>query len=331
MNKSEVPFFSIIVPIYNSEKYIKKCIESVINQTYASWELILVDDGSTDASGEICDSYCCDDRIKVIHQNNAGELESRINGIKIANGKYELGLDSDDYLDKKCLEILKKAVDVSGSDMILFGIRLVGRSKGIIRCSLAPGKKYSQREILEEVIENTNHSLCNKAIRMDRIKEADYSRLKIRLSINSDYELIIPIMCNIDTGYVIEDVLYNYRFRSDSASHSCKVQHIFDIGFSTEYAIHKLKAAGLMDAVLYDKINLAYFKMTNGRLVRLLIDKGISREDCKKIHKSKLYINSKKYETLKELGRYNFIILKLFRYRQYWALMLITKSPISHF
>ena len=99
------PFFSIITPVYNCRRYIRKCIESVVNQTYQSWELILVDDGSTDSSGEICDSYCYDSRIKVIHQNNKGELESRINGIAIAEGVYILGLDADDYYDKRCLEI----------------------------------------------------------------------------------------------------------------------------------------------------------------------------------------------------------------------------------
>ena len=93
------PYFSIITPVYNSQKYLRKCIESVLEQTYSSWELILIDDGSTDASGKICDSFCNDTRIKVIHQENAGALSSRIRGIQLASGKYQLGLDSDDYLD----------------------------------------------------------------------------------------------------------------------------------------------------------------------------------------------------------------------------------------
>ena len=69
------PYFSIITPVYNSQKYLRKCIESVLEQTYSSWELILIDDGSTDASGKICDSFCNDTRIKVIHQENAGALK----------------------------------------------------------------------------------------------------------------------------------------------------------------------------------------------------------------------------------------------------------------
>lgn len=319
------PFFSIITPVYNAQKYLKKCVESVIGQTFESWELILVDDGSTDDSGAICDSFCSDARIKVIHQKNAGELISRTNGIDIAQGKYELGLDADDYLNKRCLETIKKAIDVSGSDLIFFGFRYVGCQRGIYQCMLKPGKKYPQRVILEEVIENTNHSLCNKAIRLDKVKQAARFRLKKNLSINLDYAQIIPILCMIDTGYVIDDILYNYRVRGDSLSHLCKVQNIFDIGFSTEYIICKLKDANLLDMIIYDKINLAYLKMIGSRLLELFSNQKITKEDCKKIHKSKVYINSRKAESLKRLGKKNFLVLKMFRYRLYWGIKLFLK------
>ena len=125
------PFFSIIAPVYNGEKYIKKCIESVLNQTYASWELILVDDGSTDSSGAICDSFCGDSRIKVIHQENQGALKSRLNGTAAATGMYGLWLDSDDYLDEKCLETVKRAIDLSHSDLVWFNFRtIIGKQIG---------------------------------------------------------------------------------------------------------------------------------------------------------------------------------------------------------
>lgn len=235
------PFFSIVTPVYNGERFIKKCIESVLNQTYESWELILIDDGSTDASGRICDDFCYDPRVKVIHQKNAGAMFSRINGIRVARGVYELGLDADDYLDKKCLEIVKRAIDVSESDLILFGFRYVGSQKGYVRCSLRSQKVYSKREILGEVIEKTNHSLWNKAIRMDKLRQADYSDLKRKLSINLDYAQIIPILCNIDTAYVIDDILYNYRIYNNSISHSYKVQHIYDTEYVTKYVTQTLK------------------------------------------------------------------------------------------
>lgn len=321
------PFFSIITPVYNGEKFIKKCVESVINQTYEFWELILVDDGSTDTSGEICDSFCHDSRIKVIHQINMGAMSSRINGIARAKGVYELGLDVDDYLDKKCLERVKKAIDLSGSDMIVFGFRYVGVQKGYVRCSLAPGKEYSKKEILGEVIGQTNHALWNKAIRMDKLKQADYSGLNKKLSMNLDYAQIIPILCNVDTAYVIDDILYNYRVDNKSISHSCKVQHIYDTEYVTEYVIHVLKKYSLLDSQIYDMVILSYLKMIGPRLPKLFESRLISRKDCRKIHRLPIYIKSRKAERIKNFSRFDFMILKLFRYRQYWILKFMVKLP----
>lgn len=319
------PFFSIITPVYNCRRYIRKCIESVLNQTYQSWELILVDDGSTDSSGEICDSYCYDSRIKVIHQNNKGELESRINGIATAEGVYILGLDADDYYDKRCLEIVKGAIEISGSDMILFGYRTFGSYNGIVRYTLKAGEEYTKNEILKEVIEQTNHSLCNKAIKVDVMKKAEYMQRVRKLSINADYAQIVPILCEIRTGYVIEDILYNYRIHRNSASHSCKIQHIYDTGFVTAYAIYKLNKYSLMDTEIYNLINLAYLKMIGPRLQILFDNKEISRKDCRNIHRSKIYKESKKMESLNYFNKNDFIILKLFRYRQYWILKWIVR------
>lgn len=319
------PFFSVIVPVYNCRKYIRKCIESVIEQTYESWELLLVDDGSTDGSGEICDSFRHDARVKVLHQDNAGELVSRTNGAAAASGQYQICLDADDYFDENCLETVKKAIDASGCDLVIFGLRHVGREKGEYRCRLEPRKKYSQREILEEVIETTNHSLCNKAIRMDKVRQAARSRFKRNLITNLDYAQIIPILCIIDTGYVIDDVLYNYRIRWDSSSHSYKAQKLFDMNVSTEYVIWKLKNEGLLDASIYDKVNLAYLKVLGIVLLRLFSEGKISKEDCRKMHRSKAYINSANVEMPKNFDRNKFIILRLFRCRQYWALRWYVK------
>lgn len=319
------PFFSIITPVYNCKRYIRKCIESVINQTYESWELILVDDGSTDSSGEICDKFCYDTRIKVMHQLNAGVLQSRINGIEVACGVYGIGLDADDYLDRRCLETIKNAIDISDSDLIFWGYRYIGNQRGCVRCSLKPNKVYEQKDVIREIIGETNHALWNKAIRMDRVKQADYSGMKKILSINLDYAQIIPIICNIDTAYVIDDILYNYRICERSISHSCKLQHIFDTGLVSEYVIYKLKKYSLIDLEIYDLINVAYLKMIEPRLLKLFRDKSISRDDCEAIHKSKMFIRSKKTEILKNFNKYDFIFLKLFRLRQYWILKLFVK------
>ena len=96
---------TVIIPVYNVEKYLKECLESIINQTYKNLEIILIDDGSTDASGEICDEYSKrDNRIRVVHKANGGLSSARNLGLDIANGEYVTFIDSDDYID---LEFMK--------------------------------------------------------------------------------------------------------------------------------------------------------------------------------------------------------------------------------
>ena len=102
---------SIIVPVYNVELYLEKCIESIINQTYTNIEIILVDDGATDSSGNICDLYSKkDSRIKVIHKRNGGLSDARNVGIEKAVGQYLMFVDSDDYIDKTMCEKLYNAL-----------------------------------------------------------------------------------------------------------------------------------------------------------------------------------------------------------------------------
>ena len=108
MNKEVI---SIVVPIYKVEKYIKKCIDSIIEQTYKNLEIILVDDGSPDGCAKICDEYAKKDkRIKAIHKENGGLSDARNVGIDISTGKYICFVDSDDYIENNYIELLYKCI-----------------------------------------------------------------------------------------------------------------------------------------------------------------------------------------------------------------------------
>jgi len=120
---------SIIVPVYNTEIYLRECIQSVIEQSYKEWELILVDDGSTDASGEICDEYKKNIRIRVIHQKNGGQSCARNAALRICRGKYYVFLDSDDRLSCNALEILYTGIRESGAGICCGGIHTFGSGK----------------------------------------------------------------------------------------------------------------------------------------------------------------------------------------------------------
>lgn len=113
---------SIIVPIYNAEKYLARCVGSVIAQTFPNWELLLIDDGSTDKSGYICDAYAQQDwRIRVVHQPNGGVSAARNRGVQLAQGKYILFVDSDDHMLPTMCETMVKALESTESDCVVCG------------------------------------------------------------------------------------------------------------------------------------------------------------------------------------------------------------------
>lgn len=115
------PLVSVIIPVYNVEKYIRECVDSVISQTYKNIEVILVDDGSTDSSGSICDEYAkSDSRVTVIHKLNGGLSSARNAGTRAASGEYIYYPDSDDYLDKNAVKLLTDSAERSGADIVFF-------------------------------------------------------------------------------------------------------------------------------------------------------------------------------------------------------------------
>lgn len=122
-NTNKVPSISIIVPVYNVEKYLKKCIDSILNQSFQNFELILVDDGSTDSSGEICDEYALKDRrVLVIHKENEGLSSARNEGIKASSAEYVGFVDSDDYISFSMYEFLYNNLIDNNADISICGL-----------------------------------------------------------------------------------------------------------------------------------------------------------------------------------------------------------------
>lgn len=169
---------SIIVPVYNCEKYVEVCIESVVRQTYGDFELILINDGSTDNSGHICDYYAQNDtRVKVIHQINAGASAARNNGIQVASGKYITFLDSDDYwLCENILKQLLERLEKTNPDVLSFNFCKITNSVASdpyysINRNMPLG--ISKEMSLDFIIKNKLWiaSAWNKIVRNDLIKK----------------------------------------------------------------------------------------------------------------------------------------------------------------
>lgn len=171
------PLISIIVPVYNTEKYLDQCIQSVLAQTYTHWELLLIDDGSTDSSGVICDKYAeQDSRIKAFHKANGGASSARNLGLDNATGEWITFVDSDDWVDKSLYNEMINKADDEHSDIVVSGVYIERYDSEVqpLECSI--DFKYIRSLQNFRMIEGGIYSsLCNKLFRREYINKHQLS------------------------------------------------------------------------------------------------------------------------------------------------------------
>ena len=218
-------FFSIIVPVYNVEKYLPTCIESVLCQTHKDFELILINDGSTDQSGALCDGYAQKDgRVKVIHKPNGGQSTARNAGLRNATGEYACFLDSDDFYDtERFLEEVDKVAS-SGTDMVLFRYCKYYEDDRTDTCgiSMAGLDGKDKAELLSALVSRDAFfcSCWSKAIRMDVLK-GNGIVFDETLSCE-DMDWFYTVLLHTQTIRVIDKPYVNYRQRENSVTASFK-------------------------------------------------------------------------------------------------------------
>jgi len=215
---------SIIVPVYNSEKYVDKCINSILNQTYKNIELILIDDGSIDNSGHLCDVYAnVDRRVKVIHMKNSGVSSARNKGIEAARGKFIQFVDSDDYIEKNMVETLVHEIN-NNVDIVLCGYKRLTKDNNRI-INAKNSNLYKQVSITKEMFLNQFDNfyknqyinyLWNKLYFSSIIKK---NGIEFDNSIDWGEDLMFNLeylgYCNNIT--IIDKLLYNYiNYNNDS-------------------------------------------------------------------------------------------------------------------
>ena len=216
---SESILFSIVVPVYNVEQFLDKCVRSILEQTYTKFELILVDDGSTDSSGQMCDQYEEEDcRITVIHKKNGGLVSARKAGVSVAKGDYAVCVDSDDWIDKKHLQELARIVHDYSPDIICFGHYEVSEGKknfivpfrkGLYEKSDLENEVYPQL-IRTEIATAFPPTIWAKAYKMD-LYRSEQLLVDDRIKIGEDAACTIPCMLRANTIYIIDKALYYYR------------------------------------------------------------------------------------------------------------------------
>lgn len=207
------PEISIIVPVYKVEKYLKKCVDSILNQTFKDFELILVDDGSPDNCGKICDEYAHkDSRVKVIHKENGGLSSARNAGLDIAQGEYIGFVDSDDWIEPDMYEILYKLIKKYKTNISICGIRTV--KKNINTYNITPKVnhiirlKRGKEEVLESRYSDNwiSWSCCNKLYSRVKIKGIRF----IEGIIYEDVPFSIEVFNQISSYVYTDKKLYNY-------------------------------------------------------------------------------------------------------------------------
>ncbi len=289
--------YSIVIPAYNAEKYIAVMVESIINQTYFNWELIIIDDGSEDQTGKICEKYA-NEKIFVHHIRNKGQIGARIEGINRCTGDYTLVVDADDYLDPNCLLEVNKVLDKKQYDCVFFAFDCCDANLNYEWTTMSPSHtgEQNQREVIKWIVDTMNHGLVNKVVRTDAIKKGASEAITKKVKINGDYALIIPIMCYVNTAYYVDESLYKYRVFEESISHSRKYQHVIDTDYVTGSIVDVLKQHGLFDGQIEESVMRSYFIMIPWLLREVCEHHSITREELRKLQSGQFFDDSIIYE-----------------------------------
>ncbi len=213
--------FSVVVPAYNIETFLPKCIESVLKQTYDNYELILVDDGSTDSTGKICDESCKkDERIRVIHKENGGLVSARKAGAEKAQGKYVICLDGDDWIEPETLSTVDRILTENGDvDVVCFGHIISSDTDTKMPFAKEQLGLYDKQrldsQVLPVLIQAPNGSYFRPSVWAKAMKRELYTKYQSevdnRIKIAEDAAVTVPTVANAGSMYIAEECLYHYR------------------------------------------------------------------------------------------------------------------------
>lgn len=231
--------FSVIVPIYNVEKYLRRCIDSILEQSFGDYELILVDDGSPDNCPAICDEYAKKDaRIKVIHKPNGGLVSARQAGITEASGDYVFHLDGDDAMGSGALESACEIINEFHPDIVSFSYKCYFDGKmGDVVDEIVPEGLYlkadMEEKIYPELLSNSNmkklfYFIWGKAIKRELATKHQLN-VSTAISLGEDLCCSVPCYLDADSVYMSRKVAYLYTVRSGSITTHFKTNHITQI------------------------------------------------------------------------------------------------------
>lgn len=311
---------SIVMPLYNGEKYLEKCIKSVISQTFTDWELIIVDDGSTDSSLCICKKIAeCDPRIIVIHQENAGVSMARNNGLKRVTGKYVTFLDCDDLYTENRLEVMTSLIEKHPDCECLFsdyyeltGENTVKEDKNTaVSVKIIPHSEYVDDVLLYQKL----NSVWRYMLKSDIAKKISFNSLKFA----EDYFYLLDYAMNVKQALYTSEKLYYYRKDNNTSmtqnSHSRKYLNDYRIipMLVSDY-ISKNKLYGIR---YRNKIAREYAYSS------IRIRKTVGYGEFRKLMNEKEYRNGIQYAEFDKNNKLKGLLFLLVKYRIYLPYLFI--------
>ena len=222
-----MPKLSVIVPVFNTEKYLRECIDSILVQTFTDFELILVDDGSTDGSGAICDAYADQDsRVRVIHQSNSGITVARKSGVRVASGEYVTFVDSDDWIEREMYATLLDCGQEDTPDIMICGM-FMETSRGMFpRKNIIESGFYDKNRMRKDLYPimlfdfayctpAVTPSLCNKLFRKQLLGNI-IEQVNDTITYGEDALCTYSGLLDADRIYITNRSLYHYRHHAES-------------------------------------------------------------------------------------------------------------------
>lgn len=281
-----MPRFSVVVPVYNAQKYLEKCINSVLTQSFGDLELILVDDGSPDGSGQLCDRFSeKDNRVKVIHQQNQGHITARMNGVKAATGEYILFLDSDDWFLPEAMQTVNRGVERFGCDMLLFRLE-----RGGVPCADFFGGEQEEISKADYYTVNLDSSALNslviRAVKLSLFDNVDISGF--RHFINSeDLLLSLQLVRQAKKISCLSQVLYFYRENENGITATFNKNALNEFVESRSVLWAEIQKLGLDNQSNRVKLNTAFMRRAADAALQISRDKSMNfslkKEQYKKI------------------------------------------------
>lgn len=325
---------SVVVPVYNVEKYLDKCVNSIVNQTYSNLEIILVDDGSLDKSGTMCDQWAMkDQRIRVIHKENAGPGIARNAGIDSATGKYIFFFDSDDYVDINLIEKCIFCSRNSGAQVVLYGrINTYNDDKMVHKAVSNKKLVYSGDAVVQELLPTLfTYELglgtgpWGKMYALEIIKSRNLRFLSQKEIISEDAYFMLELFGFVSCVAIVPECLYYYCIRTSSYSRGYRADRQLRNDEFLNCCIQFVEESGLPSKIIFH-IKSRYHGLTMGTLMQIMrsdLQASEKKQEIMKVLKNQTLQDTLENAVLALDAKSPRLLWKCLRQRRYKLCMLL--------